>query len=184
MRQVPLLFPFGLALFFSLFGTAFLPNVHLLAFSPFFALLYNRKSFIAALWIAALCGLSIDLLSSNLRLGLHALTACLTTLVLYQQKKHFFEDKPLALSLFTLLISIVFTLIQLLVISIFERALPFSGKQLLTDCLIMPLFDAVYAYLWFSCPMMLYLHIKKVGWRAFRDKLLGYFKTTKVDVKE
>ena len=73
MRQVPLYFPFSLALFFALFGTVFLPHVRLLAFSPFLAPLYNRSSFTASLWIASLCGLAVDLLSSEFRLGIYAL---------------------------------------------------------------------------------------------------------------
>ena len=175
MRQVPLYFSFALAVFFALFGTVFLPHVHLLAFSPFLALLYSRHSFMASLWIASLCGLAIDLLSSEFRFGIHALNYCLTTLVLYRRKRHFFEDKPLALSLFTFFISIVSTILQLLLIALFDRALPLSGKLLITDLLLMPAADALYAFVWFSCPMMLFIYIKKIGWHAFFTKLLHYF---------
>ncbi len=172
MRQVPLLFPFALSCFFALFGTALFPQAKLIAFSPFLALVFNRSSFKASLWIASLCGLIVDLLSSEFHLGIHALNYCLTALILFHQKKHFFEDKPLALSLFTLLISAVSSLLQLLLISLFDRALPFSGKLIVADLFIMPLFDAVYAFVWFCCPMMLYLHIKKVGWKSIYTKLL------------
>jgi rod shape-determining protein MreD len=171
MRQVPLLFPFALALLFTLAGTALLPHVKLFAFAPFLALLYNRCSFQSSLWLASLCGLVIDLSSSEFRLGVHALQFCLTTLLLYQQKRHFFEDKPLALCLFTLLISSVSTLLQLLLVSIFNQAIPFSGMLLATDFFVMPLLDAVYALVWFCCPMMLYAHIQKVGMRAFVIRL-------------
>jgi rod shape-determining protein MreD len=174
MRQVPLYFSFSLAIFFTLFGSVFLPHVRLLTFSPFLALLYNQSNFLKSLWLASLCGLIVDLLSSEFRLGIHALNYCLTTLLLYAQKKHFFEDKPLALSLFTLLISIVSTLIQLVLISIFDRALPLSGKLLVTDLILMPAIDGLYAFLWFSCPILLFLSIKKTGWRAFWTKLLNY----------
>lgn len=176
MRQVPLYFPFSLALFFVLFGTVFLPHVRLLAFSPFLALLYNRSRFMAALWIASFCGLTIDLLSSEFRFGIHALNYCLTTFLLYQQKKHFFEDKPLALSLFTILISIVSTVLQLLLISIFDHPLPLSGKLLVTDLLLMPIADAIYAFVWFSCPMMLFAYIKKIGWHTFFTKCLNFLR--------
>ncbi len=176
MRQIPLLFPFSLACFFAIFGTALIPEIRLLAFSPFLALLYNRLNFQRSLWMASLCGLIVDLFSSEFRLGVHALNYCLTTFFLYKQKRHFFEDKPLALSLFTLLISVVSTILQLLLISIFDRALPLSGKLLITDLALMPLLDAAYAFCWFSCPMMLYLHIKKVGWRTFYSGLLKNFR--------
>jgi rod shape-determining protein MreD len=174
MRQTPLLFPFSLAFFFAVCGTVFLPRIHLFAFSPFLGILYNKCSFTKALWISSLCGLIIDLLSSEFRFGIHALCCCLTTLLLYKQKRHFVEDKALALSLFTVLISIVSTLLQLFLISIFDQALPFSAKLIVTDFMIMPLADAAYAFVWFTCPIKLYAHIKKVGWRTFYTKTLGH----------
>lgn len=175
MNQVPLLFSFSLALFFALWGTALLPHLRLLAFAPFLALLYNKRSFVKSLWIASLCGLIIDLLCSELRLGVHALNYCGTTLLLYKQKRHFFEDKALALSLFTLLISIVSTILQFFLISIFGQGLPLSAKLILADLLVMPVADAVYAYLWFTCPMLLYAYIKKVSWRTLYSKILFFF---------
>jgi rod shape-determining protein MreD len=181
MQQVPLYFPFTLAVFFALFGSVFLPYVHLLVFSPFLGLLYTRCNFVKALWIASLCGFVMDLLSSEFRFGIQALAYALTTLLLYKQKKHFFEDKPLALSLFTLLISIVSTLCQWSLISLFDRALPLSGKFLFTDLVVMPLVDAGYAFLWFSCPMMLFLHLKKKGWRNLLKPFLDLFINQKLD---
>lgn len=177
MRQVPLIFPFSLALFFAIFGTVFLPDIRLFAFSPFLALLYNKTSLVRALWIATLCGLIIDLFCSEFHLGVYALNFCLTTLILYKQKKHFFEDKPLALSLFTALISIVSTVILLLLIFVFDHGLPFSKRLIVTDLVIMPIADALYAFLWFFCPMRLYLHIKKTGFRRFCSKLLSTFRS-------
>jgi cell shape-determining protein MreD len=172
LRQVPLLFPFLFSALFAIFGTALTQEIKLFAFSPFLAILYNRLNFQKSLWSASLCGLMIDLLSAEFALGLYALNYCLTTLLLFNQKKHFLEDKPLALSLFTMLISIVSTVLQWLLMCIFERGLPLSTKLLLTDLIAMPLLDAVYAYVWLSCPMMLYLHIKKIGWRAFYSKIM------------
>ena len=170
--KVPLLLPFSIASFFALFGSALFPEIKLLSFAPFLALLYNRLSLPASLWVAALCGCFIDLLSSEFRLGLHALGYSLGTFLLYHQKRHFFEDKPLAFSLFTLLISSVLTLLELLLISIFDKALPLSTKLLLTDLLLLPAADGCYAFVCFSCPMMLYLHIKKVGLRVFWNRLI------------
>ncbi len=163
MRTVPLWFPFFLASAITIFGGVLLPSVQLLAFSPFFALVYNRKSFIASLWIAILCGILSDLLCSQLKFGLYALNYCLTTTLIYQQKKHFFEDKPTALSLFTVLISSTSTFLQLLLTYAFDKGLPFSWKLVLTDLIEMPFIDGVYAYLWFFCPMQLYVFIQKRG---------------------
>lgn len=176
MRQVPLVFPFSFAFVFAICGTVFLPQVHLLAFSPFLAILYNKTSVVKSLWLASLCGLILDVLSSEFRLGIHALNYCLTTLLLYRQKRHFVEDKSLALSLFTILISVVSTLMQFFLISIFDRALPLSWKLILTDFIIMPFADAVYAFLLFTYPMKLFISIKKMGWQAFYSKMTHRFR--------
>ena len=171
MRKIPLLFTFSLALFFALFGSVFLPNSRLLAFSPFLAIVYHRSTFLNALWIASLCGLILDLCSSGMRLGAHSLNFCLTTLLLYRQKRHFFEDKPLSLSLFTIPISTVSSILHLLLLSSLGKTLPISTKMVITDLLVMPFFDAIYAFLWFSCPMMIYMKSRHLQWRSLFTRL-------------
>jgi rod shape-determining protein MreD len=179
MRRVPLLFPFFLACFFALFGTALIQEIKLLAFAPFLALLYNRSTFQSSLWVASLCGLIVDLVSSQFCLGLHALNYCMTTVLLYRQRRHFFEDKPLAVCLFTLLISIVSTSVDLLFTALFAGPVPLSGKLLGVELIVMPMLDAVFAYFWFCCPIILYLYIKKLGWKAFFFKLYNYVRLKK-----
>lgn len=175
MRQIPLWFPLSLATLIAFFGTVFFPNIRLIAFAPFFALVYNRRSFAASLWIATLCGIGMDLLCSQLKFGLYALNYCLTTTFIYKQKQHFFEDKPIALSLFTALISCTSTLLQLILSYTFDKGLPFTWKLGLTDLAGMPILDAVYAFLWFFCPMRLYAFIQKGGvkllWHRMKVRL-------------
>ena len=171
MRSDPLHFSFFLAVMASLFGTLFFPHIRILTFSPFLALTYNRTSLVSSMWIAALCGLILDLTSSELRIGTCALNFCITTLFLYRQKKHFFEDKLLALSLFTALISTVSTIVQLFLSSLFGSAFRLTAKLLFTDLIAMPLVDAVYAFLWFSCPILLYAYCKRVGLRHILAQL-------------
>ena len=176
MRRIPLWFPFSLAAVMAIFGTVFFPNIRILAFAPFFALVYNRKSFVTSMWIATLCGILIDLLCSQLKFGLYALNYCLTTFLIHRQKKHFFEDKPTALSLFTMLVSCTSTLLQLLLTYAFDKGLPFTWKLALTDLVGMPLVDALYAYLWFFCPMQCYAFVQKGGIRALWLRLRSYLK--------
>jgi len=170
MQKVPLWFPLALAGFFTLFNSALLPEVKLFSLVPLLVFFYNRFSFAKALWISALCGLGIDLLSSEFRLGLHALEYSLVTFALYHQKKHFFEEKPLAFSLFTILISVVATIVELCLIAVFDKPLPLSEKLLVTDLVILPLIDALYAFVCFSLPIRFYLHVKKVGWSTLLGK--------------
>lgn len=158
MKPIPLPIAFALALFVALFGSVFLPHIRLMAFAPFLALLYMREELVASLWIATACGLCVDLFSSELRFGTHALIYCLTTFFLYSQKRNFFSDQPLAFSLFTALISCFSTLLQLTLLYLFGTKFPFSVALLCTDGILMPFLDALYAFLWFTCPMKLVEH--------------------------
>src|ERR1700733_8246251 len=93
---VPLLFPFFLALMATAYANVFFPWTRLHTFVPFLALLYSRCSRASSFWISAFCGLIVDLLGSHLRFGVYALTFSIATLLLYHQKKHFYQEKPLA----------------------------------------------------------------------------------------
>lgn len=170
MRKIPLFFPFFLALAFSLFGTVFFPHFRLCPFSPFLAIAYHRRPFIPSLWLSLGCGLILDLASSQMHLGLYALTYCLVTVCLYKQKRHFFEEKPVALSLFAAVISSVSGLILLLLTFAFDKQFPYSWELTLFELFVMPFFDALYAFVWFTCPMKLYAYIQRVGWKKLFKK--------------
>lgn len=164
--RFPLKVAFGLGFVVALLGSALMPGVRLMAFAPFLALVYTRRPFVRALWLAALCGLVMDLMSCQLRFGLYALNYCLTTLLLYSQKRHFFDDKPLSLPLYTFFVSGAASLIEFGLIAVFHKSLSLDGKTAFTELLMMPLADALYAFLWFTCPIRLTQHVQRVGWRA------------------
>ena len=165
MRKIPLYFPFALAFVFAIFGHIFFPYLRLSAFAPFLAILYNRRKISKALWISFGCGLIIDLISSHTRLGLYGLNFVITTALLYPQRRHFFEEKASALSLFTTIIAALSTLLQLFLITLFDQVIPLSLATLFSDIVLMSLFDGVYAFLWFTCPMRLYIYIQKKEWK-------------------
>lgn len=162
--KTPLIIPFLLALSAALFGNVFLPHIKLIAFAPFLAIVFTRKTFVASLWLACLSGLVIDLLSSQLRFGLHSLNYCLTAILIFHQKRNFFEDKPTALSLYTALVSCASSVIQLFLIYAFDTGLNFSWMLMITDLILMPLTDGVYAFLWFVLPIKGYKFLQKSGW--------------------
>jgi rod shape-determining protein MreD len=161
MKSVPLLFFFGLALVFALFGSIVFPFFPLAPFAPFLAIVFYRTSFSKALWIGFGCGLILDLLSSEFHFGTHALTLTVSSALLFYRKKHFFEDKPLAFSIFVSVISSISMLLQLAFIHLFDRGISFSLATFITDGIVLPLFDGLYSFLWFICPMRLYIYIKK-----------------------
>jgi len=163
MRKIPLYFSFGFAAFAAVFGSVFFPYLRLSFFAPFLALSFHASTLSKSLWISLCCGCILDLISSEFKFGLYTLTYVLATLILYSQKRHFFEEKPLALSIFTAMISAVLTVLQFILIHLFDRGISFSTLTMLTDVIFMPALDGLYAFLWFTCPMRLYIYIKKVG---------------------
>lgn len=165
MRKIPLYLSFSLALFAAVFGSVFFPYLHLSFFAPFLALSYHAATLSKSLWLSLICGVILDLISSEFKFGLYTLTCVLATLILYAQKRHFFEDKPLALSIFSAIIAAILTLLQFVLVHLFDRGITFSILTVLTDVIFMSLVDGLYAFLWFTCPIRLYIHIKKVGWK-------------------
>ena len=170
MRTVPLYFSFGLALTAALFGSVFFPYLHLSFFAPFLALVYHAATLSKSLWLSLICGVILDLISSEFRFGIYTLSCVIATLLLYAQKRHFFEDKPLALSLFSSAIAAVLIFQQFIFIHLFDRGIPFSAATAFVDGILMSAVDGLYAFLWFTCPMRLYIYIRKVGWKGLFRK--------------
>lgn len=156
---------FFLALFGALFGTALVPHWHVMAFAPFLAITYQRNKLLGALWLALICGLIMDLITSQFRMGMFSLNYLLTTLLLFSQRRHFFEDKSLAISLYSALISFVSSLIHFFLLFCMGNNPAFSLKFFMADLLVMPLFDAVYALVWFIGPIKFCRYLQRTGWR-------------------
>ena len=154
----------------AFFLSAVAPSLHLTAFIPFLALAAMRYSLQRCLWISLACGLIIDLLSSQMHFGLYALSYSLITLLLYRFNRYFFEEKLHALALFALLFSFLSSAIELLFLFASHKSSLFSPRILVTDLFLMPLLDAVYAFLWFTCPMHLISYLKKTSWRQLFSK--------------
>jgi rod shape-determining protein MreD len=170
MKKLPLLFFFLMSLLAALFGSAVLPGVRFLAFSPFLAVSYYRMSGVKALYLAACCGLIVDLLSCQLYFGLHAVNYTLATALLYRQRRHFFEDKTISFLLFTVIISSVISGIHLLFLALSGSSFPINGRFLFTDLIAISFLDGLYGFLWFICPMKLYKYVQKVDWRNLLKK--------------
>ena len=161
LKKISLSIYFALASFFLLFETALFPYCKLWPFVPFLAILFYRVSYTRALWISFLCGLAMDLFSSQFKFGLIALTHTLTTLLLYGQKKHFFEEKTIALSLYSVLISGFLSLFLLIFSSLSDKQITITIPVLLTNLLIMPFLEGLYTFIAFALPTSLYFTLKR-----------------------
>ena len=130
--------------------------------APFLAILLTRHNFAWALWLAAGAGLLIDLLSTGLPFGCHALSYTLTIAILFFYRHYFFFDKRGALALLTGLVSLLATLIEMFLFSFFDQGLTITPFGLASDILVMPLADALYALVFFWLPMESYQLGKKM----------------------
>lgn len=170
LKKAPLWYPFILALFCVFFGSIILPDFRLIAFSPFFAIVFQRTSYIKSLWICFLCGLILDTFSSQQHFGMYAVCYVLVAGISYSQKKHFFEDKPLALSLFSGLIASISGAALLLLSSMFGRQFPITLEVILSEIFATPILDALYAFVWFTVPIRIYLYISSGSLKKIFEK--------------
>ncbi len=151
MNKPPVFFFFILAL--CAFALEPFHSIRLFAFTPLLAIAFQRTSFLASLWIAASLGFLIDLFTSDIRFGLFALSYALTAACTHRFRLHFFEENLISIPLYTLLISTLLSLVQFFLILPINT---FSFPFIITSFLLMPLMDAVLAFVWFTCPLFLY----------------------------
>lgn len=149
-------FAFFSTLFFTLFTPAITPSLRLMFFVPFLVILFYQKTFSVSLWMAFFCGLIIDLLSIQSPFGFYALNYTLTAAIIFPQKRNFFADHLSTLPIMTLLFSSLATLLQAIFLYIFSSYIHINLWWVFTDLIIMPLFDGLYAFIWFILvPMIL-----------------------------
>jgi hypothetical protein len=86
----------------------------------------------------------------------------LGTFFLFRRKRHFFEDKPFALSFYSALLSLFFSS-NILLLAFWSGQIPLTPSLVISELAFMPLLDALYAFLWFTCPLSLIVYLKKRG---------------------
>ncbi|MES2274139.1 MAG: hypothetical protein V4487_08095 [Chlamydiota bacterium] len=160
-----LIFSFFLSLTALFLQATLFPSLNLLPFAPWIALVILRCNLGSALSLSSAAGVLMDLLSDD-PIGLHALNYSITTALLYGYRKHFLFDVPLHLSLSTALVSALSTFLQLILLFLFDRRVPFSGKWILVDLGAMPVLDALYALVWFAAPLALFVTLRRI-WVVF-----------------
>lgn len=155
--------------FLTIWIPVILPQIRLYFFAPYLIVLLYKRPLINCLWGALGCGLLIDALSAYQHLGLHALNYTLTLALLYRQRRHFFADSPSTLPIMTYLFSAVSTAIQIPLLYVFEQKLRINSHWIRTDLLLMPLFDAVYAFCVFILPFWVFGKPRLKGKDYFTD---------------
>ena len=140
----------------TLFSSALIGHVQLLFFAPFLAILYYKKNYLSALWFSLFCGVIVDLIAPPARFGIYALNFCLTTGMIYHQRRNLFADSLSTLPIMTLLFSVISTLVQVVLLYIFAEPPHITLKWIFTDLMMLPLADALFAFVWFILPDLVF----------------------------
>lgn len=149
-------FCFAYTIVLLLLAPIFFPHWHLFWFAPALVLAFYHRSKRGCLWLALMTGCLIDLLSANTRFGLQAINYCLAAWLLYPTKFHFFEENPTTLPTLTWLFSLLSTLLQAVLLAVFGSSLVLTWNWVKLDLIIMPLYDALYAGLAFTLPLLFF----------------------------
>lgn len=153
---------FALALAYLALQTIspFCAKVPILAFAPFLALLSLYRPLPRALHWSCFAGLLIDILSYD-PFGIHALNYTLSSLFCYRWRRRFSAEIPLQFALYTAIFSAISTILQTLMLFLFDRRISFQGIWWITDWPFLPICDALYALLWFAGPLALYRILRR-----------------------
>ncbi len=156
LERKNILVALAVTLFFLIVFPPLFSNVRLMFFAPYLIISFYQKSYITCLWHSFLAGLVLDLLSTDGRLGLYGLGYCLTTALLYNQRRHFFSDSPSTLPIMTFFFAVISTLIEFGLVNAFEKPLTISWGWIQTDVFYMPVLDALYAFFVFILPALVW----------------------------
>ena len=132
------------------------PKLRLVVCAPFLIIVIYNKQLTSSLWIAFGCGLLLDLLSSESRLGIHALAYCLAIALIFPLRRNFFADSVSTLPIMTFCFSFLSTFLIALLLYNIEAHNVFSWAWVMTDLIYGSLSDSTYAFCCFVLPSLLF----------------------------
>jgi rod shape-determining protein MreD len=153
---------FLISLFAMIFFSCFI-NIRFIYFAPLIVFLFYRFTFISILWTSIILGFLQDLFSTNF-FGINAICYFLTSAILYREKR-FFNDKPINLSIFTSIFSLIFSVFNPFLFFIFDKKINLSIKWVGADLVILPLLDGIYAFIFFALPILLFEKLIRIGFK-------------------
>lgn len=147
-------------LFFYTIGLMlFLPlvtSLKLAYFVPYIIFVIYRRDLLLTLLLACLSGLILDLFSAQTRFGLNALEYTLVSYFMYQFKNYFFEDSLSTTPLMTLFFVWTLALLQLLIGYLLGFSPLLSIEWFKIEMIKMPVINALYAFIFFLIPTLLF----------------------------
>ncbi len=124
-------------------------------FLPALIICLYQRSLAYCLWLAIVCGLYMDLLGGNGRLGTYPLAYSITVLLLSQFRSYFFADRISTLPLLTAIGSVCATFVIACVLYLTDKISIFSTKAVIFDLGVMGCADALFATMLFVLPSLL-----------------------------
>lgn len=164
-----LIFSFALATIVLFLQGVDLPGIPMNAYVPWIALAVLRhpsqNDFFKPLGGAAAAGILVDLLS-DFPLGLFPISYTLAALILFRFRNWFLYDRPIHLAACASFASLLVSLLQLFFLFLFDRRVPVSGQWFLVDWIATSMIDGIYALVWFSGPLYLWVKARRY-WMVF-----------------
>jgi len=160
--KIKILILFFISIFSMIFFSSFI-NIKFIYFTPLIIFLFYRFSFISILWISIILGLIQDFFSTNF-FGINTICYFLSSSILYKERK-FFKDKPINLSIFTSIFSLIFSIFNPFLFFIFDKKINLSIKWIATDLILFPVLDGLYAFIFFAMPLLFFEKITKIRYK-------------------
>lgn len=161
-----ILFAFLLSLVaFSLQLSIYGSSLPILPFIPFVILSALLRPLSKALFYSCLAGFLVDVLGAD-PFGIHALNYTLIAALCYRNRSRFSAEAPVQLSLCAAFGSFVSTQLQILLLFLFDRRILFEGKWWIAEWTLLPLFDGLYTFIWFTGPLALFRKIRRM-WMVY-----------------
>ena len=173
---------FVISLLVLLIFPSFAPQIRLLAFVPFLTFVIANNRLPGALWLSLIAGLVVDLYSNIAPLGFFALNYTLTSVVVYRYRSYFSQEKAHIFSLYSLLYSLISTALHFVLYALIEMHIKLHLFSIITDLILMPILDGVYALVLVFFPLKVYAQITqpkmvkkiKLAFALFKSKLVRH----------
>lgn len=140
-----------------------LPFLVLSPLMPVLALFYLSAPFSQGIWASALLGAVADFLISQPH-GAMPISFVASFFFLYRLRPLFSADSLLHFVLATALFSSLQSLSFLVLLFFLEAPVPATIASAITDWIILPFADALFAFFWYAAPLRIY-HLGRSLWK-------------------
>ena len=170
------------SLLLSILTPIYLPNLHIATFAGLLTIIYTNRSYPLSLWISLFIGFYFDLMASKLPLGFYSLSYCLAVTIVYSYRRFFLLEKWWIFPLYSAIFSFASTLVQIILLAIFNAKIPIRFSMIISDLGIMPLVDALFTLCFFTFPYAFFnyltnpsrIHYFKVVMKKYRMRLIEW----------